>query len=118
MDTVSTGQKRSNDGQAETEAATDVMIATLRDMIAQLKQANASLEAKYATLEKDRDEWREHAKQLALPAPKPQETPATTPATVIVPAPDPVTESVGARLRDFLFESDPVWRWKWRRRSG
>jgi hypothetical protein len=26
----------------------------------------------------------------------------------------PVTKPVGARLRDFLFEPDPVWRW-WRR---
>jgi hypothetical protein len=25
---------------------------------------------------------------------------------------------VGARLRDFLFESDPVWRWWGRRRSA
>ena len=36
---------------------------------------------------------------------------------ISVPPPDPVTESVGARLRGFLFESDPVWRW-WRRRAG
>src|SRR6476619_2672730 len=41
-----------------------------------LKLANASLE-------NDRDEWREQAKRLALPAPKPQETSVATPATMI-----------------------------------
>jgi hypothetical protein len=82
-----------------------------------LKQANASLEAKYATLEHDRDEWREQFKQLRLPAPKPQETAPATQAGQGTPPQDPVTKPVGARLRGFLFESDPIWNW-WRRRVG
>jgi len=101
--------------QPETTPATDDLVAALRETIALLKLANASLE-------NDRDEWREQAKRLALPAPKPQETSVATPATMIetgegAPS-EPLAESVGARRRSFWFESNQPWRWNWRRRSA
>jgi excisionase family DNA binding protein len=46
---------------AETSAATDALVAELRAVIADLRR--------------DRDEWREQAQRLALPAPKPAEKP-------------------------------------------
>jgi excisionase family DNA binding protein len=101
--------------QPETAPATDDLVAALRETIALLKAANASLEH-------DRDEWREQAKRLALPAQKPQETaqatPTDAPATGEGTQQDPVTESLGARKRSFWFESNPPWRWNWRRRAG
>jgi hypothetical protein len=63
--------------------AHNAMVAALQKTIATLEKANASLEDKYRSLEQDRDVWREQAQQLALPAPKPNETPAATPPTVI-----------------------------------
>jgi len=46
------------------DAQTDALVAELRAVIADLRR--------------DRDEWREQAQRLALPAPKPAEQPPTT----------------------------------------
>lgn len=67
------------DDRLETDAKTDVMVAALNETIAVLKQANANLEDKYRSLERDRDVWRETAqtaqKLLAPPAQKPPPKP-------------------------------------------
>jgi excisionase family DNA binding protein len=57
-ETVETDQPETG---AETSAATDALVAELRAVIADLRR--------------DRDEWREQAQRLALPAPKPAEKP-------------------------------------------
>ena len=48
----------------ETDPATDLLVAELRSVIADLRA--------------DRDAWREQAQRLALPAPKPVEQPQAT----------------------------------------
>ena len=48
---------------APPDAATDALVAELRAVIADLRQ--------------DRDQWREQAQRLALPAPRPAEPPVT-----------------------------------------
>ena len=109
----------------ERDATTDVLVAELRATLADMRQ--------------DRDRWHTayekeqaaHARtQEALATtqrllPPPSATPIEHGATATgegmerdaTAAIDPVTKPAGARLRDFLFESDPVWRW-WRRRSA
>ena len=59
-----TGDSDQVETPATTSATTDALVATLHELIAQLRRENVSLE-------RDRDEWREQAKRLALPAPKP-----------------------------------------------
>jgi hypothetical protein len=46
------------------DATTDILSAELRNVIAELRNV-------IADLRQDRDHWREQAKQMALPAPKP-----------------------------------------------
>jgi hypothetical protein len=67
------------------------------------------MQAQREDMQAQRDVWQAEAQRLALPAPQPTGQGASPQ--------DPVTKPVGARLRGFLFESDPVWRW-WRRRSA
>ena len=100
--------------QIERDATTDVLVAELRATLADMRQ--------------DRDRWHEayekeqaaHARtQDALATtqrllPPPTATAIEQGATLVGEgtkrdATAPVTKPVGARLRGFLFESDPVW---------
>jgi excisionase family DNA binding protein len=81
--------------------------------VAALRATAALMREQLAEVREDRDRWRVVAERLTLAPPRPPETPAGA-GDAPTPSQDPVTESAGARLRNFLFESDPVWRW-WRR---
>ena len=96
-------------------------VATALEQVAALQAEVAGLRELVRVHERAADHWRNMSERLSLTARQPPETP---PATVIevptgegAPPQEPVTESVGARLRDFWFESDPIWTW-WRRRSA
>ena len=87
--------------------------AVLQAELAGLKQLNELLRAQLAA-------WQAQAERLALTAQAPAtapEAPATaSQARPVIPGrtEEGAPRSPGARLRGFLFESDPVWRW-WRR---
>jgi hypothetical protein len=97
-------------------AAAERELSALKDLVIELRAQRDDLRmqrddmrAQREDMQAQRDKWQGEAEGLALP--KPQRTGEDAP-------PDPVTESVGARLRDFWFESNPPWRWRWRRRSA
>jgi hypothetical protein len=80
--------------RAPPNAAADILVAELREMMASMRQAH---ERALGDLQRDRDEWRDQAKRLALGAPVPAETPAPTP-----------TDAGG-----------PLYRaWRWMRKAG
>ena len=76
--------------RAPPNAAADILVAELREMMASMRQAH---ERALGDLQRDRDEWRDQAKRLALGAP--------------VPAPAP-TDAGGALYRA----------WRWMRKAG
>jgi hypothetical protein len=103
--------------QIERDATTDLLVAELRATLADMRQ--------------DRDRWHvAYEKEQAAHA-RTQEALATTQRLLPPPAATASERgatpagkgnerdaTVGARMRDFLFESDPVWRWWGRRRAG
>ena len=97
-------------------AAAERELAALKDMIAEVRAQRDDLltqrddlRAQREDMQVQRDKAVAEAERLALPKPRSTGEGASPP--------EPVTASAGARLRDFLFESDPVWRW-WHRRVG
>jgi hypothetical protein len=103
------------DVELRIRAAAERELAALKDMIAEVRAQRDDLltqrddlRAQREDMQAQRDVWQAEAQRLALPPPATEKG---------EPAPDPVTASAGARLRGFLFESDPVWNW-WRRRSA
>jgi hypothetical protein len=58
--------------RAPRDSATDALVSELRGMIARMGQEH---ERAIGDLQRDRDEWREQAKRLALGAPKAEEAP-------------------------------------------
>jgi hypothetical protein len=109
------GQQQIEQGATpiERDATTDMLVAELRATLSDMRQ--------------DRDRWHEaYEKEQAAHA-RTQEALATTQRLLPPPAATPAERNAtpdeegiergatrGARLRAFLFESDPVWRW-WRR---
>lgn len=98
-------------------AAAERELSALKDLVVELRAQREDLRAQRddmrtqrEDMQAQRDVWQAEAQRLALPAPQPTGQGA--------PSPDPVTKPVGARLRNFLFESDPVWTWWGRRRSA
>jgi hypothetical protein len=64
--------------RAPRDSATDVLVEELRGMIARMAQEH---ERAIGDLQRDRDEWRDQAKRLALGAPKAEATPESKPLT-------------------------------------
>jgi hypothetical protein len=57
---------------APPNAATDILVAELREMMASMRQAH---ERALGDLQRDRDDWRDQAKRLAIGAPVPGPAP-------------------------------------------
>jgi hypothetical protein len=64
--------------RAPPDSATDVLVEELRGMIARMAQEH---ERAIGDLQRDRDEWRDQAKRLALGAPKAEATGEPKPLT-------------------------------------
>jgi hypothetical protein len=96
-------------------AAAERELSALKDLVVELRAQRDDLRVQRDDLrtqredmQAQRDMWHAEVQRLPLPPPAAEEE---------EPDSDPVTKSVGARLRGFLFESDPIWNW-WRRRSA
>jgi hypothetical protein len=60
------------------DSATDILVEELRTMVACMRQEH---ERAIGDLQRDRDEWRDQAKRLALGAPQAMSAPEATPMT-------------------------------------
>jgi hypothetical protein len=94
-------------------AALKEMATELRAQRDDLRMQRDDMRAQREDMQAQRDVWQAEAQRLALPEPRSSVAGAAPPLEN-----PPVTKPVGARLRDFLFESDPIWRWPRRRRAG
>ncbi len=110
-----TGPETHSTDRLETNPATDLIVASLQATIAILQDVNASLETKYASLERDRDIWREHFERLQLPAPKREEIPLQG-----VPEPEAVQPKPPSQtaLHALVVRPPSVRRPWWRRLAG
>ena len=98
--------------QAATPDATALMIAELRRVIERERETAEHWRLAFE------DERAQRQRLLVAPAVQ-HVTPGAPPKTpTMVSEPPPTGRTAGARMRGFLFESDPIWTWWGRRRSA